>query len=269
MKTGICYGIGIGAGGAELITLAAAKVLTSVPLLITIRAITTNGGGKSDIKFSRCRQIIEQHWQEFPRGFFNSKKNHNNLQKIIMAEPIWLELLLPMQRGRVGDTMKYQNLLRPHIKTIINVLNAGKDVAFLCEGDGLFYGSLQYMFGLLPKNYSLKIISGIAAPFFAAAKGSSEDRILSLGSGDSILTIIPATLPEFTLKKKFQQKSENFVIIKLGRHVVKVRKILDELGLLPKARLFLELGRSDEEIMMLSQWHGETLPYFSLILITE
>jgi precorrin-2/cobalt-factor-2 C20-methyltransferase len=139
-------------------------------------------------------------------------------------------------------------------------LEQGRDVAVLCEGDPLFYGSFsQLLVRLTP--YSAEIVPGVAS--FAAAAAAARQPLVA--RAESFL-VVPATAPPEQLRARLAQ-SEAAAILKLGRHVDKVRRILDELGLLERAIYVERASTERERVLRLTDFTDDEAPYFALILL--
>lgn len=140
-------------------------------------------------------------------------------------------------------------------------LQNGQDVALLCEGDPLLYGSAMYILERLQSNYSTHIVPGITA-----MSGCWSAAQLPIVKYEQTLTVLPATLPleELVTKLRF---CNAVVIMKMGRNLLKVKQALQEAGLFDKA-IYIERGTQAEEKMMpLTQFKDSKAPYFYLILI--
>ena len=108
-------------------------------------------------------------------------------------------------------------------------LEEGRDVALLCQGDPLFYGSFINVFTRLAGRYQIEIVPGVSSLTACAAAAA-----IPLVSRDDTLAVIPATLDEDQIAARLAA-GESVAIVKLGRHIAKVRRVLDRLGLLDGA----------------------------------
>ena len=108
-------------------------------------------------------------------------------------------------------------------------LDDGRDVALLCQGDPLFYGSFINVFTRLAGRYRIEIVPGVSSLTACAAAAA-----IPLVSRDDTLAVIPATLDEDQIAARLAA-SDSVAIVKLGRHIAKVRRVLDRLGLLDGA----------------------------------
>ncbi|EHD14146.1 precorrin-2 C(20)-methyltransferase [Commensalibacter intestini A911] len=146
-------------------------------------------------------------------------------------------------------------------KIIEQHLQDGQDVALLCEGDPLLYGSAMYILERLQPNYLTHIVPGITA-----MSGCWSAAQLPIVKYEQTLTVLPATLPLEQLVTKLRLCNAA-VIMKIGRNLSKVKQALQSAGLLDNA-IYIERGTQTEEKMMpLTQFKDSKAPYFSLILI--
>jgi precorrin-2/cobalt-factor-2 C20-methyltransferase len=88
----------------------------------------------------------------------------------------------------------------------------------------------------------------------------------ALAAKNDVLAIVPAPLPEDDLKRRLGE-TEAAAIIKVGRHLPKVRKVLTELGLLERTRYVEHATLDSQKVMALDAFDGATAPYFSMLLV--
>jgi precorrin-2/cobalt-factor-2 C20-methyltransferase len=139
-------------------------------------------------------------------------------------------------------------------------LDAGRDVAVLCEGDPFFYGSFMYLFGRLAERHRVEVVPGVSSlTACAAATG------LPLAARNDVLTVLPAPLPEDELRPRLQA-AEAVAIMKLSRHFKKISQLLEETGLYENARYVERATLGHQRVLKLSEVDPETVPYFSMIL---
>ena len=140
-------------------------------------------------------------------------------------------------------------------------LRAGRDVVYLCEGDPFVYGSFSYLYERMVDQYEVQVIPGVSSVMAcAAALGTA------LATRSDVLGIVPATLAEDELRERLQGL-EAMAIIKVGRHLDKVRRVLASLELLEQAHYVERATFDNEQTMKLSAFDGSVAPYFSMILV--
>ena len=229
MITGRLIGIGVGPGDPELITIKAAKALREVPVVAYISA---NG------RPSMARQIAASY---------------------IGPSAKEIKITLPMHPSpEIAQSAYAEGASR-----ISTELESGKNTAVLCEGDPLFYGSFGHLLGRLHNQYPVEIIPGISSVMAAAAATEQP-----LAFGPDAFAVLPATMAAESLSTRLKA-ADAAVIIKLGRHVEKVKTVLADLDLTERAIYVERASTHAEKVMKLTELDQDDIPYFSLILVTR
>jgi precorrin-2/cobalt-factor-2 C20-methyltransferase len=138
-------------------------------------------------------------------------------------------------------------------------LERGRDVALLCQGDPLFYGSLIRLFAHLSRRFPVEIVPGVSSLVACAAAAG-----LPLAARDETLLVLPATLDEEALVRRLPL-AETVAIVKLGRHLAKIRRVLTRLGRLDDAIYIERATTPGERVAPLTGI--EAAPYFSLAIV--
>ena len=139
-------------------------------------------------------------------------------------------------------------------------LDAGADVAVLCEGDPFVYGSFLYLFERLARRHRVEVIPGVSSPMACAAALG-----LPLAARNDVLAVIPATLDDQRLAAQLAN-CDAAAIVKLGRHLEKVRGVLAALGLLQRAHYVERASMASERILPLADVEPPA-PYFSMVIV--
>ena len=223
---GTLYGLGVGPGDPELITLKALRLLKAAPVI----AYPAPEDGDS-----LARKIAATH---LPGG-----------QTEIVIR-------MPLDAGRFPIDAVYDDAAR----AVADHLAAGRDVAALCEGDPFFYGSFMYLFGRLAGDHRVEVVPGVSSLLACPAALGAP-----LAARDDTLIVLPATLVEATLERRLDG-IDAAAIIKVGRHLEKVRRVLDRLGLGKSARYIEHATMAEQRIAPLAE-AGHRAPYFSMILV--
>lgn len=229
MITGRLIGVGVGPGDPELITVKAVKAIRHAPVVAYISA---NG------RPSLARQISAEH---------------------IGASAKEIKVTLPMHPSSEIAQSAYDE----GASRISAELEQGKDTAVLCEGDPLFYGSFGHVLGRLHNQYPVEIVPGVSSVMAAAAAAEQP-----LAFGAEGFAVLPATMPEDILSTRLKA-ADAAVIMKLGRHIGKVRSVLDSLGLVDRAIYVERASSADQKVISLAELDHADTPYFSLILVTR
>jgi precorrin-2/cobalt-factor-2 C20-methyltransferase len=227
MITGRLLGVGVGPGDPELLTLKALRYLQAAPVIAYVSA-----RGQPSI----ARQIAAPHLLPGQREINIALPMDPSLE---LAEAAYNE-----GASRIGTD-----------------LERGRDVAVLCEGDPLLYGSFSQLLTRLGPSYLTVIVPGVSSIMAAAAAARAPLVVRT-----DTLAVMPATLPKDALRTRLGQTSAA-VILKIGRHLEKVRQVLDEMRLLEQAIYVEHVSTPDERVIPLIDVTGTAAPYFSLILI--
>jgi precorrin-2/cobalt-factor-2 C20-methyltransferase len=218
------YGIGVGPGDFELLTLKGLRLLRAA-------AVVAYPAPESGESFARAvvARWLDQGQREIAIRF-------------------------PMVPGPPAVQV-YEAAAR----VIAAELDAGHDVALLCQGDPLFYGTFVGILRRLADRATVEIVPGVPSLTACAAAAAWP-----LVTGDETLTVIPATLAEAELMERLAS-AEISAIVKLGRHLPKVKGILDRLDLLGSAIYVEHASLPDQRICNLAEVNDA--PYFSMALV--
>jgi precorrin-2/cobalt-factor-2 C20-methyltransferase len=225
--SGKLYGIGVGPGDPELITLKAHRILQSCSVV----AYPAPDDGKSFAR-SIVAEYLSSQQKEIP-------------------------IVIPMRVERFPAASVYDE----KAQEIAVHLKAGEDVAVLCEGDPFFYGSFMYLFERLSGEFTCEIIPGISSLMASAATLQRP-----LAARNDVLTITPAPLPDDVLRERLAS-GDAIAIIKIGRHFSRIRTLIEEAGLLHRAGYLERVSLENQKVMPLSEVGDDKAPYFSIILI--
>ncbi len=225
---GTLYGIGLGPGDPELITLKAARLIEGA----TTIAYPTLAGGDS---FARA----------IAKDFIK-----DGTHEIRMDVPM------------TTDRQPAQDAYDAGASEIAKVLKTGENVVCLCEGDPFFYGSFMYLNARLVAEFNVEVIPGVTSITACAARAG-----MPLAARNERLTVLPGPLPEAELKARIEG-AESVVIMKVGRHLPKIRGVIDALGLTEQAG-YVERATLPEEVVLPLAQAPEKAPYFSMILLTK
>lgn len=225
MTLGTLFGVGVGPGDPDLLTVKAVRLLDRCPVLAWPAPLDGDG---------LARTIAAPH---------------------IVGARTEIAIRLSFRPDRDDTATAYDTAC----ETISRHLSAGTDVAMLCEGDPLFFGSFIHVMGRLSGRFPIQVIPGIASPMAAAAAA-----LRPLSTLDEAIAIIPATRTEAEIERLLAA-AECAVIMKVGRHLPKVRRVLDRLGLSGRAMVVERATQPAQRLIPLAQ--AVEAPYFSLILV--
>jgi precorrin-2 C20-methyltransferase/precorrin-3B C17-methyltransferase len=140
-------------------------------------------------------------------------------------------------------------------------LDAGRDVVVLCEGDPFFYGSYQHLHKRLAHRYETEVVPGVTSMSAAAAALGRP-----LVERDEVLTVLPGTLPPDVLAERLAG-TDSAAVLKLGRTFPAVRDALDESGRLDEAWYVERASTDRERVAPLSEVDPSSVPYFSIAVL--
>jgi len=135
------------------------------------------------------------------------------------------------------------------------------DVVVLCEGDPFFYGSFMHLYMRLQGRTEVEVIAGI--PGMA---GCWNVAGLPMALGDDVMTVLTGTLPEAELERR-AQNSDALVIMKTGRNLAKIRRVLARAGRLDSAWLIERGTMPGERVARLADVDTGECPYFAIVLV--
>jgi len=138
-------------------------------------------------------------------------------------------------------------------------LAADRNVALLCEGDPMLYGSAASVLARLAPGVTPEIVPGVIAATAAAAEAG-----VSLARGSGMLAIVPATVPQAKLARALAEPGA-VVLYKVGRHFDRVRGLIRAAG--RHGTLITRATLPDQEVVDLDAAPAGEKPYFSAILL--
>ena len=137
----------------------------------------------------------------------------------------------------------------------------GKNVAVLCEGDSLLYGSFMYLLERL-RDVPCEIVPGVSSIFAVAAAAQQP-----LVSRNETLSLISAVSDDTTLSQHIQN-ADALAIFKVGKHFDRLKALLTHLGLVETSTYVERASLGNQLVLPLSEAEGKA-PYFSMILVRK
>lgn len=232
---GRLFGLGVGPGDPELITVKALRLLREADVIAypTGKAVGGNSIGIVD-------------------GY-------------LRPEQIRLPMLYPATAGPVADSTEYLGIMKGYYDaTSVELaahLDADRDVAVICQGDPFFYGSYMYWHARLADRYETIVVPGISSVMAGPVVLG-----MPLCHRNDVVTVIPATASEDEIERRLRQPGPA-VIMKLGRTLPKVKRVLERTGRVAGAYVVERATMAGERILSLAEAEDERPGYFSIIVI--
>jgi precorrin-2/cobalt-factor-2 C20-methyltransferase len=233
-NSGVLYGVGLGPGDPELVTMKAVRLIGAAPVV----AYFAKQGRESHARRIACDYL------------------RPGCEEMLLAYPMTTER--PFHQPEYVDALR--GFYAESAERVAAILAQGRDVALLCEGDPMLYGSFMHIFIRLKDRFRTEICAGVAgmSGCFAAAGQP-------MTWGDDVLTVAPATLDEESLLRRLAG-ADAAVVMKLGGNFPKLRRVLNRLGLTDRA-IYVERGTmADQKIMRFAEKRDDAAPYFSMVL---
>ncbi|NTY63692.1 precorrin-2 C(20)-methyltransferase [Mycolicibacterium sphagni] len=233
--TGTLYGVGLGPGDPELVTVKAARIIGTADVV----AYHSARHGRSI-----ARRIAEPY-----------------LRTGQIEEHLVYPVTTETTEHPGGYAVAMEDFYRESAERIAVHLDAGRDVALLAEGDPLFYSSYMHMHTRLTARFSAVIIPGVTSVSAASAAIATP-----LVTGDEVLSVLPGTMPVRELARRLAD-ADAAVVLKLGRSYPQVREALSMAGRLDEA-FYVERASTDaQRVLPAGEVDADGVPYFSLAIL--
>jgi precorrin-2/cobalt-factor-2 C20-methyltransferase len=233
--TGTLHVVGLGPGDPELMTLKAARLVGTCPVIAYFHKRGRPGHARGIVQ-GRLRPDAVELPMEYPYT-----------TEIPVADPSYAAGLAPFYDASAARIAVH--------------LHDGQDVALLCEGDPFFYGSSLALLDRLGPACHSEVVPGVTGMSGCWTRAGTP-----MTHGDDVLTVLPGTLDEANLVARLEG-SDAAVIMKVGRNLPKIRAALHRTGLHDRA-IYVERGTmAGERVLKLAAMQGEPAPYFSIVLV--
>ena len=191
-KKGKLYGIGVGPGDTELLTLKAARILKTVPVVFTPKSAKE----KESIALSIVRPILEE---------------RKDYKRLMLVTPIF-----PM----IEDKDELEKIWTSASEMIAQYLNSGRDVAFITIGDPSVFSTYSYIQRKLKGKYEIETVPGITS-FTACAAARNE----ALVEQNDVLTVVPKIDDRLD---EIIEYSDSVVLMKASRNTSHLEKTIEK-----------------------------------------
>ncbi|MBE6490569.1 MAG: precorrin-2 C(20)-methyltransferase [Methanobrevibacter sp.] len=191
-EKGKLYGIGVGPGDTELLTLKAARILKTVPVVFTPKSAKE----KESIALSIVRPVLEE---------------RKDYKRLMLVTPIF-----PM----IEDKEELEKIWTSASEMIAQYLDSGRDVAFITLGDPSVFSTYSYLQKKLKGKYEIETVPGITS-FTACAAARNE----ALVEQNDVLTVVPKIDDRL---EQILEYSDSVVLMKASRNTSQLEQIIEE-----------------------------------------
>ncbi|GAA2525070.1 precorrin-2 C(20)-methyltransferase [Pilimelia columellifera] len=235
MTAGRLWGVGVGPGDPELVTVKAARLIAAADV----------------VAFHSAR-----HGRSVARGIAGPYLRAGQIEELLVY-PVTTENT-DHPGGYAGAMDDFYAAAAARLAAH---LDAGRDVVVLAEGDPLFYGSYMHLHKRLADRYATEVVPGVTSVAGAAAAVGRP-----LVERDEALTVLPGTLPVADLTARLAAGGP-VAVMKLGRTFGAVRQALADAGRLDEAWYVERASTDRQRVAPLAGVDPDTVPYFSLALL--
>jgi len=233
--TGRLYGVGVGPGDPELVTVKAARLIGAADVI----AYHSARHGRSNAR--RCAEPY--------------------LRGDQIEEPLIYPITVETTDHPGGYRGALDDFYTAAAARLADHLDAGRDVVVLAEGDPFFYGSYMHLHERLAHRYPAEVVAGVTSVSAAAAALGRP-----LVERDEVLTVLPGTLPAEELAQRLAG-TDSAAVVKLGRTFGAVREAAERAGVLADLHYVERASTDAQRTVPLAEVDPDTVPYFSLALL--
>lgn len=234
--TGKLYGVGVGPGDPELLTLKAHRLLTQTPVICLPKRNLRDDGYAAGI----VRHLLDETRQE----------------------------ILPLEFPMTRDWTRLRPYWEANTAAIYERVAAGRDCVFITEGDPFLYSTWIYMYSYFRRRHpevEIEVIPGVSSFLAAAARVGQP-----LGNQEERIAIIPRVEDEADVERILDQ-FETVVFLKINSDFKRVFPVLARRGLLDRAVWVKKVGdtANEEVVTDISTLVDRRLEYLSLLLVSR
>lgn len=238
MRPGVFYGVGVGPGDPELMTLKAFRVLKNSSVIAVPKSSDSSSDG-----VSQALTIIKK--------------------EVDIKGKELLELLFPMTKDK--SVLRESRLKAASL--IAERLKEGKDTSFITLGDPMLYSTFSYLVPYLKEimpDSIVKVIPGVTS--FSAAASATATPLAE--SGEKVI-IIPAAYDIDEIRAVLKS-FDTVILMKVNKAIDKIIGLINELGLQKSAFFVSRASWPEEEVVAdINSLKGRKLDYFSMVIIKK
>jgi precorrin-2/cobalt-factor-2 C20-methyltransferase len=234
VSAGTIHGVGLGPGAADLMSVRADRLVRGARHLAFFRKRGRPGHARRLVE-GMLRPDVVEYAMEYPVT-----------TELAVSDPAYNAQLAAFYAESAA-----------HLEALAR---AGKEVVVLCEGDPFFYGSFMHLHARLAGAVPVAVVPGVTG-----MSGAWTASGAPITWGDDVLTVVTATLPEAELTRRVSD-TDALVVMKVGRHLPKLRRALAAAGREGAAWLVEHAAMPEQRVVPLAE-AGETAPYFAIVLV--
>ncbi|ERI05187.1 precorrin-2 C(20)-methyltransferase [Aneurinibacillus aneurinilyticus] len=235
MTTGTLYGVGVGPGDPELVTVKAYRIMKESPVI----AYPRKRKGSKSYAYAIAEQYIDQRDKEM------------------------LGLVFPMTKDKAILEREWNQT----VSEVYERLAQGRDVAFITEGDPMLYSTFIHMMRLMQEKHpDIQIVS---IPGISSVNGVASRLGLPLADGDEHVAVIPATDDREQMRQALLNH-DCVVFLKVAKVIDLMIDVLAELDLLNKASVVTKVTSGEEVVWPnVADLKGLDLEYLTLMVVRK
>ena len=234
MTIGTLYGLGVGPGDPELITVKAFRKLQECPVIAYPKKLK---GSKS-----YAHRIVEMYIQP--------------------SEKEMLGLIFPMTKDE--ETLRIE--WAKSVEMIYTYLAKGQDVAFVTEGDPMLFSTFIHLMKLMKETHADVPIETVAG--ISSFNGSANRLGIPLADGDDHVAMIPAT-ENMEDMRRVLETHDAVVFIKVAKVLNEMLDLLEEMNLLYGVHVVTKVTSDEEVIWNVDELRGVELNYLSCMVVRK
>lgn len=233
--SGKIYGIGLGPGDPDLMSVKTHRLLTNAKHVAFFRKAGRKG---------QARAIVDG---MIPEGAVEFPMEYPVTTEIPLTDPRYNEML----SGFYAEVTDH----------LISLAKSGEDIVVLCEGDPFFYGSFMHIYARVKDHVPTEVV-----PAITGMSGAWTATGAPITWGDDVLTVLMGTLGEEKLTQHIAD-TDALVIMKIGTNFEKVIRALKAGGKFDDAYLVQFATMGKQTVNKLSEVSEKVTPYFSIIVV--
>ncbi|TRY27591.1 precorrin-2 C(20)-methyltransferase [Brevibacillus sp. LEMMJ03] len=235
-RIGTLYGIGVGPGDPELITVKAFRLLQQSPVVA------------------------------YPKKRMGSKSYAHQIAELYVKPSEGKEMLglvFPMTKDKEVLEREWANT----VELVWERLRQGKDVAFVTEGDPLFYSTFIHMMRVMQAAHPEVPI--VSVPGVSSFLGAASRLGLPLADGDEQIGIIPATDDREAMRQALLSH-DCVVFLKVAKVLPMIIGLLRDLDLVDKAAVATKVTSAEEMVWTdVRELERAELGYLTLMVVKK